>query len=239
MPAYAAGPATATSWACHRNFGNIEYPQSELRNLITKTENDRVILSADLVFGVQGRKTIVKGKIDYQIDGSGRISVRQRGAFNEALPYFLPRYGYVLSLTDVANEIKYYGYGPAECYEDKISHALLGEHDYLCDDAVGAWEKPQERGSHCHTQWLKLQCGDVTLHITSDDFSFCATRYDVHETATASHKKDLQIMDHTDLYLDHRMSGVGSNSCGGQSPVQACRINGGEAFDFTFEIQPI
>ena len=46
-------------------------------------------------------------------------------------------------------------------------------------------------------------------------------------------------MDHSDLFVDYRMSGVGSHSCGGQDPVESCRINAGEVFDFTIAIDLI
>lgn len=69
------------------------------------------------------------------------------------------------------------------------------------------------------------------------DFSFCATDYDLHAVARAAHRKDLVPMSGTDLYLDYRMSGVGSASCGGQQPVPACRIRAGDAVDFRIRIE--
>lgn len=224
-------------WGGNRAFGNIAYTEVSIHNFTATAEQDAVVLTGDAVFGVQGRTPIARGKITYRVDGNGTFSVTQQGAISAELPYFLPRYGYRLALTAPAENIHYYGYGPAECYEDKISHALLGEYDYVQDDPIGNWEKPQECGSHCYTDWMELSCNGVRLRVSGDKFSFCATRFDVHEVAAAAHRKDLTMMDHTDLYLDYRMSGVGSHSCGGQDPVPACRINGGEQFDFSIELE--
>jgi len=135
-------------------------------------------------------------------------------------------------------DMTYFGYGPAETYEDKCSHALLGRYAYTPDDPYGAYEKPQENGSHCHTQWLCAHTQGQGLRFEGD-FSFCATRYDVHEMTEAKHRKDLHRLDGMHLYLDHRMSGVGSASCGGQHPVPACRIEPGETVDFAITIRPI
>jgi hypothetical protein len=54
----------------------------------------------------------------------------------------------------------------------------------------------------------------------------------------ARHRKDLRPLDGTDLYIDYRMSGVGSVSCGGQAPLPQCRIEPGESFEFTIDIIP-
>ena len=229
----------AKDWLSHRYFGNIAYTETAIHDFTASIESNTAVLTGDLVFGVPGRTPIARGSIAYRIDGSGMLTVHQQGSFCDTLPYFLPRYGYRFALSAPAENIRYYGYGPAECYEDKISHALLGEYAYVQDDPVGSWEKPQERGSHCYTDWLTLSVKGAKLRISGNKFSFNVTRYDVNDVATALHTKDLQRMDHSDLYLDHRMSGVGSHSCGGQDPVRACRINGGECFDFSFSIKPV
>jgi len=233
------GALIAKEWRSNRAFGNIAYTETSVYDFNAVTETDAVVLGGELVFGVQGRTPIARGEITYRIDGNGRLSIGQKGQICEVLPYFLPRYGYRLSLTAPAEAIRYYGYGPAECYEDKISHALLGEYDYLQDDPTGNWERPQESGSHCYTDWLTLDCNGVKLRVSGNRFSFNATRFDIHEVAATAHRKDLSEMDHTDLYLDYRMSGVGSHSCGGQDPVIPCRINAGEAFDFAFELEMV
>jgi beta-galactosidase len=75
--------------------------------------------------------------------------------------------------------------------------------------------------------------------VSGQKFSFGATRFDIHEVTKTTHRKDLTQMDHTDLYIDYRMSGVGSHSCGGQDPVPDCRINADEQFDFYFLLEPL
>ena len=228
----------AKSWRTERPFGNIEHTEVLIHSFTATTEDRTILLTGDFVFGAQGRTPLARGKIAYRIDGDGELTIRQQGAIYSALPYFLPRYGYRLSLAAPAEGIRYYGYGPAECYEDKISHALLGEYSYVQDDPTGNWEKPQESGSHCYTDWVSLVCNGIPLRISGHRFSFNATRFDIHEMAAVAHRKDLTRMDHTDLYLDYRMSGVGSHSCGGQDPVESCRINPGESFDFCIRLEP-
>ncbi len=224
-------------WQSETMFGNIEYTEWTVKRFSACVEDGVAKLSGELVFGVQGRRPIATGNIEYTIDGEGRLTIRQTGSISEQLPYFLPRYGYCLSLADRAKDVRYCGYGPTECYEDKRMCALLGEYDYLPDDPNGTWEKPQECGSHCDTRWVRLRCADTVLRVSGEGFSFCASDYDLHEVAAAKHRKDLKRLSGTELYIDWRMSGVGSASCNGQVPVETCRINAGEQFDFTVTLE--
>lgn len=112
--------------------------------------------------------------------------------------------------------MRYFGYGPAECYEDKCSHALLGYHNYTPDDPADAHDYLQECGSHCRTELLSPKSGDVSLCVTGK-FSFSASRYTLHDVTEAMHMKDLKKTDGTFLYIDYCMSGVGSASCDGQN----------------------
>ena len=227
----------ADLWRDNRYFGNIEYTDTAIRNLHVETCEDSVTLSGDLLFGVPGRIPITRGKLSWQITGDGCITLHQTATVSDQLPYFLPRYGYVFPLAAHAEGMHYFGYGPYECYEDKSTHALLGHYDYLPDDPVDAYEKPQECGSRWGTRRLSLAVNEIPLRIRGENpFSFCATDYDIHAVVRANHQKDLSPMDATDLYLDYRMSGVGSASCGGQIPAPDYRICEGEQVDFTFTL---
>lgn len=224
-------------WKNTRNFGNIEYPELSVHNFNATVENDCVLLCGDFIFGVQGRCAVSVGRVEYRVYGDGKLEITQNGKISELLPYFLPRYGYIFSFEKPISDVVYYGYGPAESYEDKCSHALLGQYGYTPDDPTGAYEYPQESGSHCNTEWVTLKNGSTALRISGHKMSFCASRYDIHEVAKAKHQKDLIPMDGTNLYIDYRMSGVASASCGGQIPDESCRINAGEEFNFRISLE--
>lgn len=234
---YFWGKGIAKDWRNTTEFGDIEYPELAVRQFKAAVEDGSICLIGTFLFSVQGRSMICEGTVTYRIRNDGRIEISQKGGFSEKLPYWLPRYGYILPLKKGADNMKYFGYGPAECYEDKRSHALLGCYSYCPDEPRGAYEKPQENGSHCHTEWLTLQSGETSLRINGKAFSFCASHYDMHKMAKAPHRKDLIQEDVLYLYIDYRMSGVGSASCGGQHPVYECRINPGEKVDFTVVLE--
>lgn len=236
---YRWGVGVAKQWETHRNFGNIEYPELSVKKLHAWTEANCVCLSGEFIFAVQGRCAITKGRITYRIYGAGEIEIEQNSKVSDKLPYWLPRYGYLLKLKKGAADPEYFGYGPAEHYEDKCSHGLLGKYTYRCDEDAKTYEKPQEGGSHCGTKWLKVSSGNTLLHISGDPFSFSVSEYDMHKMSKAPHWKDMEKEKITQLYIDYRMSGVGSNSVGGQQPLEQCRINAGEEIRFTVSLAPI
>lgn len=228
----------AGKWRRTFLFGDIECAQTAVQNISCTTEKEAAVIAGDFIFCVPGMRPISRGRVEFRILRDGTMKIMQQAQISDELPYWLPRYGYVFEFCGAAENMNYFGYGPAECYEDKRAHALLGWYTYIQDNPAGAYEKPQESGSHTGTKWLSAKIQGEQLKF-SGDFSFCATRYDMHEMAKTPHKKDLIPMDGTHLFIDYRMSGVGSASCGGQQPVPSCRINPGERIDFTMRISPV
>lgn len=232
---YRWGQGISMSWNKSGEFGNIEYPEVAVKNLKTEISEDGVCLTGDFIFAVQGRCAISRGLIKYLIRKDGSLEISQQGVFSEKLPYWLPRYGYTFVLKESADSIQYLGLGEGECYEDKIRYALPGLYTYLCDDPAEMYERPQESGSRCHTRWIKIMNAAGGFGISGKSFSFSATHYDMHHRV--SHRKDLVKKEQLYLYVDYRMSGVGSASVGGQPPVYECRINPGEKVNFTIKLQ--
>ncbi len=233
MPAY----NIAKKWRMTYEFGDIAYPELSVGNLSARIETGAVQIEGDFIFGVPGRCAISRGKIEYRIFGDGTLRISQQAAIADNLPYWLPRYGYAFDFAAPLERMEYFGLGPAESYEDKRMHALLGRYAYVPDDPVGAYEKPQESGSHAGTKWLEAEVMGKRLRF-GGEFSFCASRHDLMDIASARHRKDLVKLSGTQLMIDYRMSGVGSASCKGQQPVPECRINPGETVEFVLEIKP-
>jgi len=69
------------------------------------------------------------------------------------------------------------------------------------------------------------------------DFSFSASRYDIHDKTYTAHFYELERKDSLFLFTDHIMSGVGSASCGGQHATKDCRLNPGDDIDFKLTIK--
>ncbi len=230
--------APGLAWQKERGepFGRITHPSLSVPAFLAERLSDRVRIGGRFLFGVDGRRIIARGTLFFEIFADGRLTLTETGRFSEELNYWLPRYGFLLPLRKEFTEIRYDGMGPAECYEDKCAHAVYGTYTYTPDDPFGAYEKPQENGSHCGTTQVDLTCGDTTLSVSGGGFSFAASHFDALDMASKRHRKDLVRHDELLLSVDYRMSGVGSSSVGGQPPVPACRINAGEELAFSVEL---
>ncbi|MBQ8885125.1 MAG: DUF4981 domain-containing protein [Clostridia bacterium] len=226
----------AQSWRKTPLFGEMQYPWLEICDLFAKEENGKVTVGGNFIFAVPGRRYISKGVIEHVFDGE-KVTIRQKGAINNSFRFWLPRYGYRLSFKEKASNVRYFGYGPEECYEDKREYATLDWYGYTPDDAKNSYEKPQECNSRVDTKWLSFSVGGVDFEISSDKFSFCMTSFDITENWKATHKKDMTKSNGSYLHVDYRMSGVGSHSCGGDDPLYECRINPGEKYDFSVVIK--
>ena len=232
------GRGAGQNWRKTPEFGEMPYPWLEVEELSAKIDGARAVISGRFIFAVPGRKHITEGFIEYIVDGDGTLTLSQKGAFNEALPFFLARYGYRFNFKDKISDVDYFGLGPEECYEDKCEYATLGWYGYLPDDPKNSYEKPQECNSRTGCRRLSFKSADTRFTVSSKSFSFCVTEYDINECYKYLHKKDMPRAEGAYLHLDYRMSGVGSTSCGGDDAQPECRINPGEKFDFGFVIKP-
>ncbi|MBS9778622.1 MAG: DUF4981 domain-containing protein [Gammaproteobacteria bacterium] len=124
---------------------------------------------------------------------------------------FLPRFGLVLSLDKSEDNVEYFGYGPGESYIDKHCATKLGHYRTTVSDNHTDYLKPQENGSHYGTHYVRTE----NLLVTANHpFSFNFSPYTLDELTVKTHGYDLQRSPYNQLYIDYKMSGIGSNSCG-------------------------
>lgn len=146
----------------------------------------------------------------------------------------LPRFGFVLPLKKTDCTVCWYGLGEGEVYCDKTEHALLGVYKVRCSELNYDYPKPQESGSRCGVKWLSLDFGGEKLFVDSDsDFSFCLSPY--LPADYRPHRHEMKEGDTVYLYIDYKMSGVGSNSCGPRIDEKYLLTE--KEFEFTFRIR--
>lgn len=128
---------------------------------------------------------------------------------------FLPRFGLRLELSPKFHTGKFFGRGPGESYIDRNLSTPVGLYALSADDNY-AYPKPQESGSHFDTRFVYLTNGAQGYMIDGEEnFSFCLSKYSVEDYKPHLYemKKDTGKLY---LYVDYKMSGVGSHACGPQ-----------------------
>lgn len=126
----------------------------------------------------------------------------------------MPRFGIHFSLPKDFTKVQYYGYGPYESYIDKHQ----ADYKSLFTDTVSNlftdYSVPQETGSHYDCEYAALSNGEITLEMTGTPaFSFQALEYTTKELTEKRHNAELEKSGYTELYLDYRQNGIGSESC--------------------------
>ena len=150
----------------------------------------------------------------------------------------LPRFGFRFTLPEGMEDVRYFGYGPTESYEDKRNATRLS---YFRTTATANFEnyiRPQENGAHAY-----CRLADVTsvqghgLFFAAQSFSFSVSHYSPEQLTTVSHHYELVPEKETTVFIDYRNCGVGSNSCG-PALHKDYRIDEKE-IDFTFAFKPV
>lgn len=125
----------------------------------------------------------------------------------------LPRFGLVFPLAASRADLAWYGRGPREAYCDKTEMSPVGFYRLPSEEAQYLYPKPQESGSRCDTRLVALRMGEKWLCAESDTpFSFCVSPW--LPSDYRPHAYEMPAAEGLYLYLDYKMAGVGSNSCG-------------------------
>lgn len=126
----------------------------------------------------------------------------------------LPRFGVHFSLPDRFRNVTYYGYGPRDSYADKKQSCYLSLFRADISDLFEDHIIPQENGSHDGCEYLSVGDGKRCFEVTADrSFSFQALEYTTKELTEKTHNTQLIKSGNTELTLDYRQNGIGSESC--------------------------
>ena len=157
---------------------------------------------------------ILRTTTTWCFDATGRIDVDVHAKRSHGFPE-LPRLGLRFFLDPAFDEVEYFGLGPMESYSDKRYAAYHGRFSSSVADQHEDYVRPQENGSHCDTSMVTLTAGQRSLRALSrENFSFNASPFTQEELTDRAHNHELDASGSTVLCLDHRMAGIGSESCG-------------------------
>lgn len=123
----------------------------------------------------------------------------------------MPRFGVVMLLPYTMDKSEFYGRGPIENYADRKTSQNIGLYSLTADEQFFPYVRPQETGSKCDIRWWKQ--GDIEV-FSDTCFSAAALHYEVRDLDEGLHKaqrhpQDVKRSQHTCLYIDQQMAGVG------------------------------
>ncbi len=121
------------------------------------------------------------------------------------------RFGLKFELPDDYDSVSYLGLR-GESYSDRHTGNPFGYYTIRVEDNYRNIV-PQEANDHYGTQYLVLDQDDFYIKSNmTDGFSFCYDCFDLKDYK--SHRNEMKMNNHRYLYIDYKMSGVGTQACG-------------------------
>ena len=184
----------------------------------TKQTPQQAVWSGHYLLGGKSRKPALDITMQYTVCNDGNLNIDLHADWcNEA--HWLPRFGLAFLLPEGFEQLRYFGLGPTEAYEDKCHLATLDLYNTTVSANHEPYLKPQENGSHARTHWVSVQNAvDHGLLVKAAGntraFSFNASHFSDEMLSKAKHEHELIPSKQTFLRVDWKMSGLGSASCG-------------------------
>lgn len=149
--------------------------------------------------------------VKYAVNCYGEIKVEINGEVKEKC-IWLPRLGFEFKLPYDAEHFRYFGMGPTECYCDMSRHSMVGWYESDADREYVPYIMPQEHGNHTKTKVLEMRNG--LIFEADTEFDMNVSHYTSEMLDSAQHWDELKKDAGTNVRIDYKNSGVGSNSCG-------------------------
>lgn len=169
-------------------------------------------------------------------------SVELQSAINSNNPSkLLPRLGYEMTLPTELKNYTYYGRGPVNNFNDRMTGQSVGLYRSTVAGQFENFPKPQSMGNREGIRWNALTDNSgqgLQFIATQGTMSASALPWSELEMSQAAHPHELPASKGTTLMLDKKVTGLGGASCGQgiTLPHQQTHSN---AQNFGFIIRPV
>ena len=170
-------------------------------------------------------------EIIYRILKDGLILVEMTGKPYGDFCQVLPRIGVCFEMNSRFQNVSWYGREIEENYSDRKAHCNLGYYSLPVEEMNFIYDIPQECGTRTETSFVRVADQDGGLSVIgSDQFSFSYHDFAQDDLVCARHRNELKKAEKNYLYIDYRIRGLGSHSCG-PNPEECYELR---AHDFRF-----
>ena len=177
-------------------------------------------------------------EMNYRIYHGGFILIEITGRPYGNMAEVLPRIGVVFPMEKSFRDVSWWGRGPGENYCDRKASAPFGLYRDRVEKMNFMYDVPQENGTRFENSFATLsddKNSGVTV-IGSDTFGFSYHDYSLEDLINARHRNELKKSEKNYLYIDYKMRGLGSFSCGPE-PEERYELRPHD-FRFTFGLAP-
>ena len=175
----------------------------------------------------------------YTVFGDGTVEVKLTYDPVEGLGD-MPVFGCSMKLDADYDQIEWYGMGPQETYNDRMTGAKLGIYHTTAKDSVSRYLVPQECGNRTGVRWAKVtdKRGRGML-FEGDSMDFSALPYTAHELENAAHGYELPQIHYTVVRASLGQMGVGGDNSWGARTHEEYLLKVDERKEFVFRFRGI
>ena len=199
-----------------------------------------VTVTSTVSAGAKCKDLLAKMTLTYTFstDRGCTVDCRMHMNENNTEHSFLPRFGFRFTMPEGAEDIRYFGMGPTESYEDKNLATHLAFFRTTATANFEPYVRPQENSAHVGCRFADVTTvGGHGLFFSSETFSLSASHFPPELLTKTRHNYELTPERETTVIIDYRNSGVGSNSCGPALPKKF-RIDEPD-IHFNFSVKPV
>ena len=211
---------------------------------IEEKQDSKGLVSIKTIFelpAVNGKVTI-----NYTINNLGEILVTTNlEGVDSKLP-MLPKFGNNLIIKNEFNQVKWFGKGPFENYQDRNTAALVGEYKASVSELYYPYIRPQENGNRTETRWVSFINNEgkgIKISGIEDKISFSAHHqfnddFDAGDSKKQRHTTDIVKRDLVNINIDYKQMGVGGDDSWGRTAHKQYQIKPTN-LSYSYSIKPI
>ncbi len=190
----------------------------------------------------------------YTIFDSGDIIIKNQFNKVSALIPEIPRMGMQMQLPEELSNIRWFGRGPHENYQDRKTSAEVGVYESTVADQYTPYIRPSENGYKTDTRWLLLSNDEETgllvtgdplicfsaLNYFHDDFESPGklSQYRKDAKTANTHTVDLKPRELVNLNIDLGQMGVGGDDSWGAPIHEKYRLSGTK-YEYSFRMKAV
>lgn len=203
-------------------LNRVEWHESLLSTMSFFPEKTEAFLQGNIAIVKSTGKILPEARyygfdaqIIYQISGDGVILTDIKGVPYGGFSDCLPRIGVHFTLTKEMEQVTWYGRGIRENYSDCKKASPIGLYSVPIYENYTIFDVPQGTGNHENTSFVTVGTKEKGITIAGcDEFCYSYHEFTVDSLDKAKHCNEVVFDTKNHLYIDYKMHGLGSHSCG-------------------------
>lgn len=219
--------------AMWKTAGEYAVPQN---GYTVKAERDQVAIAYTYILPTA--KTTTCDMI-FTVKSDSTLHVEMAYHAKNGLPE-MPEFSFMAALDGRYHNLRWYGYGREDSYEDTVQGARLGLFAATTQECFTPYLKPQECGNKMGVRFMELlnDKGRGVLITCDAPLAVSALPYTPSEVEQARHPNELPDSSRTILRISARKMGVGGDDSWGAPVHEEYRIPSDRDMRFGFTIEP-